>query len=264
MQTTIATSSPERSSGPQEEGRRTPLPRASSRPRSTSTRCSSGRSRRPRALPGVDAALIGVDGAGRRADHRDARAVRRGGGADGDRTARRTATTGGAIEVVYRYRSTTPDAAAPVVRCGLVVPLASRRAAARHASRVFTRDAGRGALGRRRRRRARGARRARRPGDRERAPLPRGARSSPTSTRSPASTTAATSTRRSRARSRAPTATSAARADRLRPRRLQGRQRPDRPPRRRRGARRGRRSGVRDVVRTADIAVPRRRRRVRA
>ena len=104
---------------------------------------------------------------------------------------------------------------------------------------------------------------ARRPGDRERAPLPGGAAARrPRRAHRPAQPPLLPRDARARGRPRA-SLRAEARADRLRPRRLQGDQRPDRPPRRRRGPRRG--GGARARRRPhAGHRVPGRRRRVRA
>ena len=91
-------------------------------------------------------------------------------------------------------------------------------------------------------RRARGPRAPGRPGDRQRAPLPRGAPAR-RSRRADGTAQPALLPRDAAARGRAGAAVQPQpRARRLRPRRLQGDQRPDRTPRGRRGARRGRRS----------------------
>ena len=141
------------------------------------------------------------------------------------------------VEMTYRYTEESRRAGEALVRAGLAVPLADDLRAARLPRRLH---AGAGASVRRRGHApARGDRRPGRADDRERAPLPRGAPA-----RRPRRAQRAAQPpllpRDARARRRAgPPLRPPAGADRLRHRRLQGRERPHRAPRRRRRARRG-------------------------
>ena len=146
------------------------------------------------------------------------------------------------------------------IRAGLAVPLPGETGTIGMLT-VFTRSPS-GTFSAEDRARPRAARRARGPGDRERAPLPRGAAARrPRRADRPAQPALLPRHARARGRPRPPLRPPAG-ADHLRPRRLQGDQRPHRPSGRRRGARR--RGGRRPLGRAhGRHRLPRGRRRVR-
>ena len=212
------------------------------------------------AIDGVDAALITVAAAaGRRADHRGARPFCDGGRTPGGaRPARRTGGPRDLDVVRVRARGRGRRRRGDPLRCRR--PAARRDGPARAAHGLHARarhEVRRGAgLG------ARGARTARRAGDRECAALPRGAPTRrPRRADRPAQSPLLPRDARPRGRARTPLHPEP-RPDHLRPRRLQGDQRPHRAPLRGRRARGGGGADPRGRP-FGGHRVPRRRRRVR-
>ena len=211
------------------------------------------------ALPGVDAALIAVGETG------DGARVTRAAGMTADEIERTLLQMPAhpdlrAIEVVYRYRLDDVNESSKLPRSALTVSLRAEGETIGSLAAV-TRSTTGGLLGVGRDR-ARGARPPRRARDLERDPLHRGARAGRARlAHGPPQPAALLRVPRPRDRPR-PALRALRLADRLRPRRLQADQRPDRASRRRRGARRGRGSRARRRPRDGH-PVPGRRRRVR-
>ncbi len=243
----------------QAENRRTPRCSASSAARSTSTRCSRARStRRQRSRASTPPSIsIAVEGG-----EPLVAAVGLGGvppAGDDLRPAGRDRSRA-SIAVEYDYGPSDEAVEGGPIRAALAVPLVSEGEQLGYLDRVLPQR--QGGVRRVERRRARGARAPRRPGDRQRAPLPRGAPARrPRRADGAAQPPLLPRDARARGRAGAPLQPQP-RARRLRPRRLQGDQRPDRAPRRRRRARRGRRARPRRRPHRRR-RLPRRRRRVR-